>query len=97
MSNKLSLQLLLGIIIGLLMPLLGVYLMLDTRPELVGIQKFEGDIVKQVNVKIITLGMIINAGLFFVALQLNKEEAGRGILMSSVLYLIGIFIYRFLL
>lgn len=79
------------------MPLLGVYLMLDTRPELVGIQKFEGDIVKQVNVKIITLGMIINAGLFFVALQLNKEEAGRGILMSSVLYLIGIFIYRFLL
>lgn len=87
----------LGIIIGLLMPLLGVYLMLDTRPELVGIQKFEGDIVKQVNVKIITLGMIINAGLFFVALQLNKEEAGRGILMSSVLYLIGIFIYRFLL
>ncbi len=97
MFKKLSPQLLLGIFIGLIMPLFGVYLMLDLRPELMGIQRFEGDIVKQVNVQIITLGMIINAALFFLALRLDKEEVGRGILFISVIYLVGIFVYRFLL
>ncbi len=97
MFKKLSLQLLLGIFIGLIMPLFGVYLMLDLRPELLGIQRFEGEVVKQVNVQIITLGMIINVGLFFIALKLNKEEVGRGILFMSVLYLVAVFIYRFLL
>lgn len=97
MFKKLTPQLLLGIFIGLIMPLFGVYLMLDLRPELLGIQRFEGVIVKQVNVQIITLGMIINAGLFFVALRLNKEDVGQGILSISVIYLVAIFVYRFLL
>ena len=79
------------------MPLLGILLMIESRPELVGIQRFEGDIIKQVNVQIITLGMIINAGLFFLSLKFDKEEIGRGILSISVVYLVVIFIYRFLL
>ncbi len=97
MFKKLTPQLLLGIFVGLIMPVIGVYLMLDLRPELLGIQRFEGVIVKQVNVQIITLGMIINAGLFFIALRLDREEIGRGILFMSVLYLVAIFVYRFLL
>ena len=71
--------------------------MLQLRPELVGIQRFEGDVIKQVNVQIITLGMLINAGLFFLSLKFEKEEIGRGILSISVVYLVVIFIYRFLL
>jgi len=97
MFKTFSPQWLLGLVIGLLMPLLGILLMLESRPELVGIQRFEGDIIKQVNVQIITLGMIINAGLFFLSLKFDKEEIGRGILSISVVYLIVIFIYRFLL
>lgn len=87
----------LGLFIGLVMPLLGVYLMLEARPELIGIQRFEGEIIKQINVQIITLGMIINAGMFFIFLKLDKEEISRGILIMSVVYLVAIFIYRFLL
>lgn len=79
------------------MPLIGIFIMLEARPELLGIQRFEGDVVKQINVQIISLGMIINAALFFLFLRLNKEEVGRGILSVSFLYLIVIFIYRFLL
>ncbi|AEV32454.1 hypothetical protein [Owenweeksia hongkongensis] len=97
MFKNLSPQWLLGLVIGLLMPLLGILLMIESRPELVGIQRFEGDIIKQVNVQIITLGMIINAGLFFLSLKFDKEEIGRGILSISVVYLVVIFIYRFLL
>lgn len=97
MFKSLSPQWLLGLVVGLLMPLLGVLLMLELRPELVGIQRFEGDVIKQVNVQIITLGMLINAGLFFLTLRFDKEEIGRGILSISVVYLVVIFIYRFLL
>lgn len=97
MFKNFSPQWLLGLVIGLLMPLLGVLLMLELRPELVGIQRFEGDVIKQVNVQIITLGMLINAGLFFLSLRLDKEEIGRGILAISVVYLVVIFIYRFML
>lgn len=97
MFKKLTPQWWLGILIGLIMPLFGIYLMVEARPELLGIQRFEGVIVKQVNVQIITLGMIINAGLFFLFLRLDKEDASQGILSTSVLYLIAIFIYRFLL
>lgn len=97
MFKSLSPQWLLGLVVGLLMPLLGVLLMLELRPELVGIQRFEGDVIKQVNVQIITLGMLINAGLFFLTLRFDKEEIGRGILAISVVYLVVIFIYRFML
>lgn len=87
----------LGLVIGLLMPIFGVMLMLEARPELLGIQKYEDDIVKHVNVQIITLGMIINAALFFLFLRLNKEDMSRGLLSITVVYLVVIFIYRFLL
>ncbi len=87
----------LGIFLGLITPLLGVMLVLEVRPELMGIQQYESDIVKQINVKIITFGMILNAAFFFIMLRLEKEEMGRGLLFASVAYLVMIFIYRFLL
>ncbi len=87
----------LGVFLGLVMPILGVFLMLESRPELLGIQNFEGAVVKQINVQIITLGLIINAGLFFLFLKLNKELLSQGLLLMTVLYLVAIFFYRFLL
>jgi uncharacterized membrane protein len=98
MFTKLTPQWWLGTLIGLLMPLFGIAIILEARPELLGIQRIsEQELIKQINVQIITLGMIINAALFFVFLRFQKEEVSRGILFVSVIYLIGIFIYRFLL
>lgn len=85
-----------GILIGIAMPILGVILMLSLRPELQSIQQFEDEVVKQVNVQLITLGMIINAGLFFLFMKYNKEAISRGILVASVSLLILIFVYRLL-
>ncbi len=87
----------LGFVLGAMMPLLGIFIVLEARPELMGIQRFEGEIVKHINTQIITLGMIINAALFFLFLRFNREEVSQGILFISVIYLIAIFIYRFLL
>jgi len=95
--NNVNAQLALGALLGLLMPILGIVLMLWARPELGSLQKFSGDIVKTVNVQIITLGMLINAGLFFLFLRWQKEPLSRGILLISVAELVVIFIYRFVL
>lgn len=98
MFTKLTPQWWLGLLIGLFMPLLGIAIIMEARPELIGIQRIsEEDLIKQINVQIITLGMIINAALFFVFLRFEKEDISRGILFVSVIYLVGIFIYRFLL
>jgi|OM-RGC.v1.031168332 hypothetical protein len=90
-------QVLFGVLLGLLMPILGTVLVLYSRPELQGIQQFEHEIVKQINVEIITFGMIVNAGLFFLFMRFDREQISRGILFSSLLCLLLIFIYRFLL
>lgn len=90
-------QLATGIVLGLLMPALGTWLMLNLRPELAGIQEYNHDVVKSVNVRIITLGMIINAALFFVFIRFKREGISQGILVISVAELVAVFIYRFLL
>ena len=96
-KSKFPVTLIMGIFVGLLMPVIGIFMMLEARPELAGIQRFDMEIVKQINVEIITLGMIINAGLFFLFLRFKQEAVSQGILISSVIVLILIFIYRFLL
>lgn len=98
MFTKLTPQWWLGLLIGLVTPLFGIALILEARPELLGIQRFsEEELIRQVNVQIITLGLLINAALFFLFLRFHKEDVSRGILNVSVIYLLGIFIYRFLL
>lgn len=96
--SKPNIQIITGILLGAVLPIIGVYIVMDARPELIGLQKYSNqDLIKHVNTQIITLGMIINAAVFFLGLQLNKEFFSRGILISSILYLIALFIYRFLL
>ena len=97
MVKKISPQWLMGLLAGLFIPVLGVFIVISARPDLLGIQQMDSDIVKIINTQIVTLGMIINAALFFTFLQLNKEEVSRGILFTTVIYLLLIFVYRFLL
>lgn len=97
MLKKGSRPLLLGLLCGLIVPILGVFLVLEARPELLGIQEMDASIVKSINTQIITLGMIINVGLFFLFLKLEKDKVSQGILAISVIYLVLIFVYRFLL
>lgn len=97
MIKNISRQWLFGFVIGILTPVLGIFLVLNARPELLGIQEMNSDIVKVINTQIITLGMIINAGLFFACLKFDKEEVSKGVLFTTVIYLVLIFVYRFLL
>ncbi len=95
MKNRLPFVL--GFVSGLFLPVLALWLIFQLRPEVMGIQKFDYAIVKQLNVQLLSLGLLLNGAAFFLAIRLDREEYSRGILSASILALILVFIYRFLL
>ena len=82
---------------GLLVPFLSLYLVGIVRPELVAIQQYDLSEIRFLNIQLMTVAMMPNAALFFVALQFEKDHFGRGLLASSLLLLVLVFIYRFML
>lgn len=90
-------SLVLGFVSGLFLPLLALWLLFQLRPELLGIQKFDYEVVRNLNAQILSLGLLLNGAAFFLAIRLNKEDFSKGILAASILAMIAVFIYRFLL
>jgi uncharacterized membrane protein YozB (DUF420 family) len=86
-----------GFVLGLLLPILSLFLIFLVRPELLGVQRFNYEVIKQLNVGLLTFGMLLNAACFFLVLRFNKERMGNGILQSTVLLLLLMVIYKFLL
>jgi hypothetical protein len=90
-------QLIVGMLTGLVIPPVALWLIFSFRPELLAVQSFDETVIKVINVQLISLGILLNAAAFFLYLRLDKEAMGRGVLIITVAYLIAIFIYRFLL
>jgi len=97
--NKLSprQEHIIGFVLGLLLPFASLYLIFVVRPELLGVQRFNYEVIKQLNVGLLTFGMLLNAACFFLVLRLNKERIGNGILQSTILLLLLMVIYKFML
>jgi uncharacterized membrane protein YozB (DUF420 family) len=87
----------LGLLLGLFMPLLSLYLIFVFRPEYLGVQKFNYEVIKQLNIGLLTFGMLLNAACFFLLLRFEKERLGNGILQATVLLLLLMVIYKFML
>lgn len=88
----------LGWLLGAVLPPFSFWIILQARPELRGLQRYEEvELVKHINVELITMGMIFNAALFFALLRLDREDMSRGVLLASFMWLVLVFIYRLLL
>jgi uncharacterized membrane protein YozB (DUF420 family) len=88
---------LIGFSLGLFLPVFSLVAIAWLRPELSEIQKFDYEMIKDLNVGLMTVGMLLNALVFFIGLRLNKESFSKGVMAASLLVLILIFIYKFLL
>jgi uncharacterized membrane protein len=80
-----KIDLLYGVLIGIIAAALGVYLFLAffTDYELLegfAILKAQGQLGK-----LIALGAILNLGVFFILLKLNKEFMARGVVFATLL------------
>ena len=86
MNNKLMIKdLIIGFVIGILTAILGCFLFLKfyTQYEFIdGINaiKNEGYLGK-----LIALSAVLNVGMFFLLLKLNKEVMARGVVMATII------------
>lgn len=85
-----------GIISGLVLPPISLVLILSAKPEYQAIQKINPEFMLNLNFQIMSMGMLANGLLFFLALRLDKEELGRGILSASVLWLLLFIFVKFI-
>lgn len=88
---------LLGFVVGFLTPIFGITVMYDIYPDLQNINLLEDNTLKILITRVSTFGVIINAGLFFLGLQMNREKAAKGVLSASLIYVILIVVYKFIL
>ena len=81
-----------GVLLGLALPPMSFALFFVFRPEILGMQRLEPSLFKVVNVRVLTLGLMLNAGAFFGALRFEWDAFARGILYGTVAWMAGIFI-----
>lgn len=86
----------LGFAAGLALPFITLRIAFLLKPELLGVARVGGEYLVQLNSQLITVGVLVNAVLFFLLLRLNREQAARGILSGSILLFVGVLVYRYL-
>lgn len=87
-----------GVLLALLAPVLSLLLLYIKYPILltgeVSLSKSE---IKSLTFQIVSLGLLINAGLFFLFLKRQKEMTARGILSATLLLLLVAVFHKYLL
>ena len=92
-------KLYIGLIIGLLLPLITSYLIFYFRfGDTLSIQEFvEGMIQVQGFTKLLSVSVIPNLLFFLLAIRLERLLAARGIVTATLLYAIVVIVLRFTL
>ncbi|GCD76899.1 hypothetical protein JCM31826_03810 [Thermaurantimonas aggregans] len=87
-----------GILIALIAPVGSLVLLFFKYPVLLsGESNLTKIQLKTLIFQIISLGLLINVGLFFLFLRFKKESISRGILAASLIVLLAAVIHKFLL
>jgi len=80
-----KIDLFIGMIIGFIATFIGVYLFLEYKTEYGFTEGIQG--IKQQGFlgKLIAMGAVLNLGVFFLLLKLNKELMARGVILATIL------------
>ena len=84
-----------GWIFGAVLPPISLQLILYTHPEYRVIGMLHPESMMRLNFHMLSMGMLANGALFFLALRLDKENLSRGVLYASMLWLLGIIVVKF--
>lgn len=95
-DQKYRRQIWIGIVISLAIPALAIPLGHALNPDFKAYVKVGGEFLVQLNSKLLTLGVLANAGLFFLMLRLNKEAMAKGIMSGSLAIFVITLVYRYL-
>lgn len=92
--NKLNkIELLYGFAIGIILAALGVYLFISIFTDLDFLHGIQVMQARNSIGKLITIGAILNLGMFFIFIKFSKDLMARGVLLATiVLAIITIFV-----
>lgn len=97
MKNRRILDYFAGFIVGIGAPIFSMAIALENYPMLADIGDIGNPAWRLVVMRAITFGVIINAVLFFTAINFEKDRVARGILLSCLPSVAAIVLFQFIL
>ena len=97
MKNKRILDYFAGFFVGIGAPVFSIAIALENYPMLADIGDIGNPAWRLVVMRAITFGVIINAVLFFTAINFEKDRVARGILLSCLPSVAAIVLFQFIL
>ena len=97
MKNRRILDYFAGFIVGIGAPIFSMAIALENYPMLADIGDIGNPAWRLVVLRAITFGVIINAVLFFTAINFEKDRVARGILLSCLPSVAAIVLFQFIL
>lgn len=85
-----------GFLFGLLAPVFALVIFVETYPALKTVRSWADPAWQHLILQITTFGVIMNAGMFVVALKLNRERIARGVLIACILYIVLLVVMQIL-
>ena len=83
-----------GVVVGLLTPWFAWAVIQKIYPDLPPVASIESDLWAFLLLRLLTLGVLINAGLFVTALAAKREGMALGLLTASILYVLGVVLWK---
>ncbi|MDX5326981.1 MAG: hypothetical protein LPK80_12060 [Bacteroidota bacterium] len=96
-KTKHRFEFILGFLTGIVTPLFGLAMMYQFYPELGRIDMLENASLRVIITRVSTFGLILNAGLFFLSIQLERDRVAKGLLYSTLIYIFLLILYKFIL
>lgn len=87
MKNKNRIEWALGFFFGALTPLFGMAIFVQIYPVLETVDNWQDAAWQIILMRLATFGVMMNVGVFFLALKFNKDKIAMGVLWACVLYL----------
>jgi hypothetical protein len=97
LKNRRILDYFAGFFVGIGAPIFSIAIALENYPMLADIGDIGNPAWRLVVMRAITFGVIINAVLFFTAINFEKDRVARGILLSCLPSVAAIVLFRFIL
>jgi hypothetical protein len=97
LKNKRILDYFAGFFVGIGAPVFSIAIALENYPMLADIGDIGSPAWRLVVMRAITFGVIINAVLFFTAINFEKDRVARGILLSCLPSVAAVVLFQFIL
>ena len=97
MKNRRIIDYFAGFFVGIGAPIFSIAIALENYPMLADIGDIGNPAWRLVVMRAITFGVIINAVLFFTAINFEKDRVARGILLSCLPSVAAIVLFQFIL